>query len=55
MVATCEMDSKQEFRSGLKDNKSCPGWFAVAHGIFVGVCSASVHAKVQPAGSVSRV
>ena len=55
MVITCEMDSGQEFRSSIKDAKFHPNWFAVAHGIFVDICSVLVNAKVQLGGSISRV
>lgn len=35
MVTICEMDSEQEFRSGMKDEKIYPDWFAVTHGFLV--------------------
>jgi hypothetical protein len=54
-VTTWEMDSEQEFRSGMEDDKFHPGWFAVARGIFVDVSGVSVNAKIQPGGSISRV
>lgn len=44
IITTCEMDYKQKFRSGMKDDNFHPARFAVAHGISVDICS--VNAKV---------